>query len=364
MKLKSISTVAVLAGLGICFAGASANADQFPNYHLLKTVSVPSSASGWDYPTFDPATKQLFVGHRLDGVEVFDTLHNFRMKKVPDTKATNDIALIPEFGLGVAAANTGTLTVFKLSDLSEVKKIKVGDDLDSSAYDPATHRLVPVNANTTADGKGQTLNVLGVPDFGQVGSVVVPSTDLEHSVADGQGNIYFAAQDTNSIIKLDMKTLTITANYPTSGAGCTEPTGLALDPATQRLFIGCRGNLTSPMFAVMKADTGEIVFTAPISPGNDGLVFDSKNNDIFLTDGLGANMFIFHEDDSDKYSLAEIVDTSAKERTVALDMDGNHIYTIAAEGLVNPAKKILTHVSPFYPNSFTPNSFKIRVYGQ
>jgi len=305
---------------------------------------------------------KLYVGHRLDGVEVFDIADHFKMSKVADTKGTNGVVIIPEFGLGVAGAGNGNVTVFKLSSLREVVKFSAGTELDSTVYDPVTKQLMTVNTNVTADGKGQVLNVYSVPSFKLVNKVTIPADDVEHSVADGLGNVYFAAQDNDSILRLNMKTLQVTGNWPTTGA--TQPTGLALDNATHRLFIAGRGHLTDPVFEVMDANDGHIVYKAAISQGNDGVAFDPKSGMIFATDGIGANMFVFHEDSADAYKLAEIVDTSTNQRTLALDPTHNKVYTIAAEGLVDPAKKILTKVSPFYPNVFTPNSFMIREYGQ
>lgn len=356
-----LAAAAFAAGVAAVPAQA-AGTGSFPDYHLLKSVHVKGSDSGWDYVTFDAKTKQLFVGHRLDGVEVFDTAHGFAMRKVPNTLNANDVAVISRYGLGVAAANTGTLTVFRLSNFSTVKKITVGKELDSSVYDPVTRRLVPVNTNETADKTGQVLTVYAVPSFKPVGKVTVPTTDIEHSVTDGKGGVYFADQKNDKIIRLDLKTLKITATYPTTG--CTQPTGLDFDRQHQRLFIACRGHRKSPSFIVMDAGNGHVVFTAPISAGNDGVAYDPKNGYIFATNGLGANMFIFHEDGADKYHLAEILDTSTNQRTLALDVAGDRVFTVAAEGKQNPAHKILAFVSPFYPNKFTPNTFTVREYGK
>lgn len=363
---RTLSSLALLAGLGLGLAGAPAHAQSasgFPNYHLTKVIPVRGTGSSWDYIAFDPQGNRLFVGHRLDGVEVFDINHNFRMSKVPGSTNANGVLFAPQVGLGIATDNNGYLDAFRLSNLKEVKKIKVGSELDSAAYDPVTHQVVAVNANTTPDNKGQVLNAYKLPSLKKSASVTVPSTDLEHSVADGKGNIYFAAQDVNAIMRLDMKSMKVTGNWPT--AGCDAPTGLDLDGKTNRLFIACRGkNLQNPVFEVMDAQSGNIVYKAPITPGNDGVAFDPKNHEIFVADGIGANMFIFHEDGADKYRLEEIIDTSTNQRTLALDPKTDKVYTIAAEGLVDPSKKILTKVSPFYPNVFVPNSFKIYQYGK
>ncbi len=365
---SKLSSLALAAGLGLALsATAHAQSDSsqasFPKYHLTKTIPVRSTSSSWDYVAYDPTGNRLFVGHRLDGVEAFDIAHGFKMTKVPDTIGVNGVALAPQLGLAIAAGKSGYLTVFRLSNLKEVKKVRAGKEVDAAAYDPVTEEVTAVNANNTPDGKGEVLTFYKLPNLTKVGSVTMPAGDLEHSVADGKGNIYFTGQDTNTIIRLDVKTLKVTATWPTTG--CVAPTGLDLDKKTNRLMIACRGeHMQNPVFQVMNAETGAIVYTAPITAGNDGVAFDPKNGEIFVADGIGANMFIFHEDSADKYRLAEIIDTSTNQRTLALDPKTDQVYTIAAEGLVDPAKKILTKVSPFYPNVFIPNSFKIYQYGK
>jgi hypothetical protein len=360
---RSISTLALAAGLGLMLTGQMAKADPFPNYHLLQTIPVPSSATDWDYVTFDPGTKQLFIGHADDGIEVFDTANGFKMTKIPNTTPSGGVILAPEFGLGIAHIDTGGFTVFKLSDLSVVKTVKVDDapeGFDSAGYDPATHQVIATDTTTTPEG-GQTIPVYSVPSFNKVGSFVIMDDDAEHPVADGQGNMYIVGQKTSKIFRVDMRTLTVTATYP---AGCVQPTGLAVDSANHRLFIGCRGKIDNPKFVVMNADNGDIVFSAPISPDNDGVEFNPKNGNIFVANGVGSTMYVFHEDSADKYKLAEIVGTSSYEKTLAIDVDGNYVYTIAAEGVVDPSKHIKPKNSHYYANVWEPNSFNIRQYGQ
>jgi DNA-binding beta-propeller fold protein YncE len=369
---RKISSLALAASLGLAVgtfgiavvaAQAQSSASTFPDYHLTKIISVPSSSSGWDYVAFDPTNDQLLVGHRLDSVEAFDIRHNFKMTKVPDTKGVNGVALATNLGLGIAAGKSGYLTEFRLKTLKEVKKIRAGKEVDSAAYEPVTHQVTALNATTTPDGKNETLVFYKVPSLTKTATVTMPAGDLEHSVADGKGNLYFAAQDVNTIIRLDVKTMKVTGNWPTTG--CVQPTGVDLDKATNRLMIACRGkNLENAVFQVMNDETGAIVYTAPTTAGNDGVAFDPKNGEIFVANGIGANMFVFHEDSADKYRLAEIIDTSTNQRTLAIDPKTDQVYTIAAEGLVDPAKKILTKVSPFYPNVFSSNSFKIYQYGR
>ncbi len=331
------------------------------DYHLRREVKVAGGNSGWDYLNYDADTGKLFVGHRLEGLQVFDTRHDFKMTSVAQTNRSNGAMLVPEFGLGVSHNGDGTLTVFKLSDLSVQKKITVGSDLDSSRYDPVTKRLITLGV-PTEDGRGTAVGVYSVPDFNKLGTIAVDSDSLENSAADGQGNILVSAQDRDAVYRIDMKQQKVTARWPTTG--CTQPVGLAYDAADHRIMVGCRGHLTAPKFLVMNADTGAVVFTAPIGAGDDGVVYDAARHRIILTCGIGANMAVFDQSGPDAYKLAEVVGTRANVRTLALNPDTGEIYTDYAEGVYDASKKNLAKVAPFYPNIFTPDLFRVLVYGK
>jgi hypothetical protein len=327
--------------------------------HLKREVPVPGGSSGWDYVVFDPATSRLFVGHRNEGLQVFDTAHDFHMAAVEDTKGSNGATLLPEFKLGVSHNNDGTLTVFRLDDLKTERRIKVGDDLDSSRYDPVTKRLITLGV-PGADGKGSDVGVYSVPGFERVGTISVPAENLENSAADGSGGIFVAVQDRDSIVRFDMHTMKVAEEWPTTG--CKQPTGLAYDSANKRLMIGCRGAITEPMFVVMNTDTGAVVFKTPIGAGNDGVAYDAARHRVFLTNGVGANMTIFDQIDADHYNMAEVVGTRPNARTNALDPNTGDVFTVTAEGIYDPSKKNLTRIAPFYPNVFSKDSFRILQY--
>lgn len=348
----------VLLGLALLLPEGSRAAD---DYHLRREVVVPGPGSGWDYLTFDPVQSRLYVGHRAEGLQVFDTAHDFKMTVVDKTARSNGAMLMPEFDLGVSHNGDGTLTEFKLSTLAVVRQIKVGDELDSSRYDPVTKHLITLGV-PTADEKGTAVGVYSLPDLAQVGGIVVPSASLENSAADGQGNILVSAQDLNAVVKIDMKAQRIAATWPTTG--CKQPVGLAYDAADHRIMVGCRGQLTDPRLLVMNADTGAVVFTAPIGAGNDGVVYDAERKRVILTCGIGANMAVFQQNGPDDYKLSEVVGTRANARTVALDPATGDVFTDAAEGIYDASKKNLARVAPFYPNTFTKDSFHILEYGK
>ena len=127
------------AALGIVAFAAAVQAQQF--YHLESAVTLKGAAPDWDYVTLDPARGYLFIGRRGDGVTVFDVHAKKAVRNIDTSEDANAIAVIPEFDRGYTINGDGTTTVFQLSTLKSIDRIKIGEDADSAFYDPVTKQL-------------------------------------------------------------------------------------------------------------------------------------------------------------------------------------------------------------------------------
>ena len=91
---------------------------------------------------------------------------------------------------------------------------------------------------------------------GEVVGTVPLGGKPETPVLDGKGNIFVNIESKNSLAEFDAKTLTVKHTYPL--AGCKGPSGIAMDTATRRIFIGCSD---SNVMAIVNADTGKVIAT-------------------------------------------------------------------------------------------------------
>jgi DNA-binding beta-propeller fold protein YncE len=338
------------------------NAHAFDGWKLESSSAIPGKNSAWDYVSLDAHSNRLFIGRRGNGLQVYDLAIKTVIKTIANTAAnsSNGATLIAEFDLGLSYNENGTLTPFKLSTLEAGADIKLGEELDSAHYDPATKRLL---VNMAAGKDGTELVVLQLPGLQTVGSIRVSAKKPEHAEADGRGNIYLAARDENSVYRLNLRDLTVTAKWPTPG--CAQTNGLALDAANGRVFVGCRGSATvKPSFAVLNADTGNVVYTAEIGGGNDDVVFDAELKRVFLANGVNAVMNIFEQVDADTYKPLEALGTQAGVRTMAMHPTTKKLYAVTAEGSADYSKKITTSVSPYYANTFFADRFFVLTYGK
>lgn len=334
----------------------------FDGWHLENATMIESKTSTFDYITYDAGTNMLFTGHRTEGLQAYDPSTKKLVKVIGDTlvHSSNGATLMPEFDLGVSNNSDGTLTPFKISTLAAQASVKVSTELDTSHYDPFSKRLFV----TGPDNKdGQDLVVVDVPSLKIAGTIVVPTKSAEGADADGKGHLYQTAQREAKILVIDTKSLKVTSEWPTPG--CAKPTSVVTDVANNRLYVGCRsGGETKPAFLVMKLDDGKVIYTAEIGDGVDSIVYDADLKRIFIPGGVNATLSVFEQINADSYKPLETLATRQWVRVMAMDHKSKKLYSTVAEGSADAAKKIITAVSPYYPNTVFPNTFTFLTYSK
>jgi hypothetical protein len=344
---NKLRLVSALVATVHCVASAAQ-----PFYRLESAVTLKGAAPDWDYLAFDPTRSYLFIGRRGDGTTVFDVRAKKTVATIEDSKASGAIKLVPELDLGYTANEDGTTTMFKLSTLKTVKRVEFGKDCDSVNYDPVSKQLVFTMGDSSA------LGFVDARDGKVLGKLEMSSHKLDGTAPDGKGNMFVAERDKNLIAKVDVAGRKVVAEWPTDG--CSQPTGVAFDPASRRVFVGCRSD--KPVLAVLDADSGKVVSTVAIGRGNDGVAFDAATHRVYTSNGVDANLVIYDQVDPNTYKLAQAVTTRPYARTMAFDPTTKNVYTVTAEGAADPAKKINTGVAPFYPNKYFDNTFTVLTY--
>jgi DNA-binding beta-propeller fold protein YncE len=131
-------------------------------------------------------------------------------------------------------------------------------------------------------------------------------------------------EDKNAIGQVDAKTNTVIHTWPLGT--CDEPSGLAIDVKNRRLFSVCSNN----QMAILSADDGHVVATAPIGDGSDSATFDATYGNAFSSNSDGT-LTIVHEDDPNHFSVVANVPTPKRSRTITLDEKTHQVILAAAE---------------------------------
>jgi DNA-binding beta-propeller fold protein YncE len=345
MKMKHFSSAMTRGTLVTLLLVTSALAAG-PGYQIIKTFQLGGDG-GWDYLTLDAASRRLFIS-RATHVIVIDADSGKPVGDIPDTPGVHGIALAPQFGRGfISNGREGTVTIFDLSTLKALSKVKAGENPDAILYDPATKRIFAFNGHshdaTAIDAEKGTV----------VGTIKLDGKP-EFAVSDEKGGVFVNIEDKSELAAIDPDKLTVRAVWPL--APCQEPSGLAMDRKNRRLFAGCDNKL----MAMVDADGGKVIATVPIGEGVDANAFDPEAGYAFASCGEGV-LTVAHEETPGKFTVAENVPTQRGARTMALDTKTHRIFLVTAK-FGPPPPATADHPRP--RPTILPDSFVVLVVGK
>jgi len=322
---------------------AAAQVGRSPDYHPGPRWLI-GGERGWDYLAIDTIRRRLYVTHATQ-VHVLDVESGRPIGLIANTPGVHGVTFAYDLRKGFISNGRDTsVTVFDLESLDTLARIKVtGANPDAITYDQASGRVFTFNARsasaTAIDAKTHavagTITLGGKPEF---------------AVTDGK-RMYVNIEDKSEIVVFDPRTLEIAAHWPLRP--CEEPTGMAIDRAHRRLFVGCGNKL----MAVVDADRGTVVTTLPIGGGVDGTAFDPGTQLAFSSNGDG-NITVVHEDSPTSFRVVATVATQQYARTMTVDLKTHRLFTAAAEILPAAAP---TAAEPNPRPTVKPGTFTVLV---
>lgn len=294
-------------------------------YRLLRELPV-AGETGWDYLAIDPDARRLYITSN-SGAIVFDIDAEKVVGNIPNPPFTHGIGFV--HGVAIARElNRGFLShevppsviIFDLKTLAQTGLVSTSPGTDAIVYDRFSKRVFTFNGkqpgvrNATvidaSTGKSvRTLPLPGVPEYAAV---------------DNMGHLYVNIASKSEIAEIDTQMLAVTALWPL--APCQDPSGLAIDVAHHRLFVGCDNRL----MAMVNAVTGKVLDTVPIGDGVDANVFDPGTGYAFASCGDGT-LTIAREASPEKLELVERVNTAPGARTMALDLKTHRVFLMSAK---------------------------------
>jgi YVTN family beta-propeller protein len=326
----------------ICiFACFGLQAQTPSEYSIANQFQLPGDG-GWDYLTFQGDNGRLFVSHSTM-VQVLDAKSGKLVATIPGLNGVHGIAIAPVFNKGfITNGKDSSVTVFDLASYEKIETIKVtGANPDAVLFDAFSGNLFVYNGRssdaTVIDAKAckvvATIPLAGKPEF---------------SVCDGKGNVYVNIEDKSEICRINSTTLKVEQCWPIAPG--VEPSGLALDNETHRLFSVCDN-----MMIVLDALSGNVVANLPIGDRVDGVAFDPVLKRAYSSNGDGT-MTIVQEVDANHFKVLGNFSTRVGARTITLDPVSHHIYLPTAEFGDTPPK---TAENPRPRPALKPGSFVI-----
>jgi hypothetical protein len=337
MKLFAMfATALVIAGTA---------AAQMPSGLKLQTRYPVAGSEGWDYITVDSAARRIYVSHAVR-VNVLNADTGAQVGTIEDTPGVHGIAIAPSSSHGFTSnGKENTVSMFNTSDLSLIKKIDVGKGPDGIYYDPGTDRVFTNNHGS------HDITAIDATKGEVVGTVAVGG-DGEGAGIGKDGLIYVALEDKNEVCVFDPKTLEVKRHIPLEGI--TAPTGLAIDKANERIFVGGHNKVVQ----VLDGATGRMLASFPSGAGTDAAGWDAKDGLAFVSNGEG-NITVIREKSANDFIAIDPIMTQQSAKTMAFDSKTGKIFLPAATVVVTPAED----PSQKPKRSITEGTFAVLVVG-
>lgn len=313
-------------------------------YKIAEKINIAGN-DGWDYLAVDEINQHLFVSHG-SVVNVIDLKSNILITTIPDTKGVHGIAVANDLNKAfISNGKDNSVSIINLQTFELMEKVPIqGKNPDAILYDAFSKKVFTYN------GKSNDATVLDAISNKELKSIALDGKP-EFSVTNNKGLVYVNIEDKNEIKTIDATTLEVTNTW--SIAPGDEPTGLAIDLETNRLFSVCGNN----KMVVVDALNGKIMKTIAIGEGCDGVAFNPKNNLIFCSNGEGS-ITVVKEKNASSFSLQETIKTQKGARTIALNKITNQLCLSTANFGEKP-KPTLDNPNP--RASIIPNTFAVLV---
>ncbi len=315
IKTSAFLLAAAFAAFPARARAAEAGAES--GYRLIKTMPLPGGGF-WDYLTADSAARRLYVTRGTEVLAVdMDSLTV--TGRITGLKGVHGVALAPELGKGfISDGKADSVVIFDPATLKKTGEVKAGQGPDAIAYDPASRRVFAFNGHsgdcTVIDAaKGTALKELPLPGRPETGA------------ADGKGRVYVNLEDKSKIAVIDSLAMEVTAQW--NLAPCEEPSGMGIDAAGGRLFVGCHNG----MMAVVDTASGVVLSTVPIGEGVDANAFDPGAGLAFSSNGRSGTLTVARETAPGKFSVVQNAATQKGARTMAVDLRTHRVFLVAAD---------------------------------
>lgn len=285
-----------------------------PQYAKVGEIHI-GGAGAFDYLTVDPAAKRLYVTHGTE-IVVIDTASNQIVGRIADTPRVHGIAIAPNGRGYTSNGGENKVGIIDLKTLQTLSKVETGLNPDAILYEPKQKEIYALNHT------GRSVSVINVAT-GMVTATIPLAGQAETGQADpALGRVFVNIEDKNAVEVIDVTTHTVVGNWPIAPA--ESPTGMAIDAARHRLFVG-----GGPAMVMVDGQSGKVVANAPICRGTDATFYDAERKMVFAScsDGHITAMKV----DGDKLTVVQTIATARGARTMALDPTTHTIYTAAQD---------------------------------
>ena len=218
----------------ILFTSQAPAADKAPAYHLVKEIPIAGD-TGWDYLSIDADARRLYVTHGTH-IVVVDMDSNAVVGDIADTPGVHGFAVAHGLGKGFSSNGAESkVSIVDLETLATLTKVDTAQGPDAILYEPGREEVYAY------DGKAHAATIISATSGKVVATLPLPGKP-EFSVADSRaGRVFVNIEDKDEVVAIDTRTHQITDTWPIAPG--ESASGMAIDTAHHRLFLGCENHL-------------------------------------------------------------------------------------------------------------------------
>jgi DNA-binding beta-propeller fold protein YncE len=242
-------------------------------------IPMPGPAVRFDYQTFDPSSRRLYIAHmNADQVVVFDTSKRQVVANLDGFKRVHGVTVAPENHRLYASA-TGNHQVAAV-DTQSLKTLGTAGPInypDGLAYAPKQNKMLVSDERGGVDAViDATSNKLiaNIPLGGGAGNTVYDSVS---------GHILVAVHGVNLLAVIDPATNQIVSRIPL--AGIKNPHGIALDASNHIAFVAGESNHS---LAVVDLNAMKVLSTHQVGEDPDVLAYDPGLERLYVSAESGT----------------------------------------------------------------------------
>ncbi len=291
------SCLLCVAFFGVISAAAS-------QLELCGAIPLPGVEGRLDHFAIDPKSRRLFLAALGNNtLEIIDLREARRLQSISGMKKPTGVAYLPRWNrICVANSDDGTLRTYDAATYQPKQIIHALEQADNVRYDEETD-LIYVGYGNGA------LGIVNASEGQVVGMVRLPGHPEAFAIDNAKHTVFVNVPAAKLIAVIDTKKRELMGTWPLERSPAVFP--MALDPAANRLFVGCR---RPAQLLVLDGQSGKVLAQESISADADDLFFDAKRRRLYISSTEGF-VDVIEQTGPDQYRTVAKVATAPGART-------------------------------------------------
>ena len=303
------------AALAVCALLAIDAHAGSPSLSTVADVPLPGGTTRFDYQSFDPKTKTLYLSHMGDGeLVVFDTQTRTVTAHLPGFPTVTGVLAVPELHrVFASAAGSHEVAVVDTEALKIVARVPAGKFPDGLAYSPETGKVF------VSDERGGKETVIDAKTNRRLSTIDMGGEVGNTQYDAGSRRILANVQTRNEVVVIDPQTEKIVERHALTGG--ESPHGLLIVADKRLAFAACEGDAK---LLVVDLATFEVKQVLTTGDGPDVLAFDPGLQRLYVA--TESDVVSVFQLDGRTLRKLEDLRVAPNAHTVAVDPETHEVY--------------------------------------